>query len=99
MSVELDGNPMRLGITWREDDAEPGTAILTHVVTGSPAANAGLRAQDRIYQVSARDFADSEEFIRLINAPSDTLQLLVERDGQLRTVILSFHGKLRKRAA
>ena len=90
---------MRLGISWREDDAEPGTVILTHVVTGSPAANAGLRTGDRIYQVATQDFADVDDFIRLIGNDPDTLQLLVERDGQLRTVVVYFQGDLQKRAA
>ena len=99
LSVQLDGDPMRLGVTWREDDAEPGTVILTHIVTGSPAANAGLRAGDRIYQVAAQDFADGDAFVGLVGNASDTLQLLVERDGQLRTVVVYFHGDLQKRAA
>ncbi len=99
LSVQLDGNPLRIGITWREDDAEPGTVILTHVVTGSPAANAGLRAGDRIYQVATQDFADGDAFISLVNNPSDMLQFLVERDGQLRTVVVYFHGDLQKHAA
>ena len=58
ISVELAGQPLRLGISWRVDDAEPGTIILTHVVPGSPAARAGLLAGDRIYQIAGRDFAD-----------------------------------------
>jgi len=40
----LAGRPLRLGITWRVDDAEPGTIILTHVVPGTPAARAWLIA-------------------------------------------------------
>ena len=59
--------------------------ILTHVVPGSPAARAGLLAGDRIYQVAGRDFADEADFVRLAKIPAESLQLLVERDGRLRT--------------
>jgi len=91
--------PRLLGISWPEDDAEPGAVILARVVTGSPAPNAGLRAGDRIYQVATQDFADGDAFIRLVGNVSDTLQLLMERDGQLRTVVVYFHSDLQKRAA
>src|SRR6185295_8529928 len=32
----------RLGISWRDDDAEPGSVFLVRVVDGTPAAAAGL---------------------------------------------------------
>ena len=99
LTVELAGNPMRLGITWRVDDAEPGTIILTHVVPGSPAAGAGMRPGDRIYQVAGEDFADQEAFVELLRNRSDLLELLVEREGQLRTVVLDLGGRPGKRAA
>ncbi len=97
--IRLDGNPMRIGITWREDDAEPGTVILTRVISGSPAANAKLSKGDRIYQVASQDFANGEAFLELINSHPGSLQLLVERDGRLRTVVIHFSGDLTKDAA
>ena len=89
--MTLLGSPLRWGIVWRIDDAEPGVVILTHVVPGSPAARAGLCAGDRIYQVAGRDFADESAFARLVKTPAESLQLLVERDGRLRIVILRLH--------
>jgi len=86
--LELDGTPMRLGITWRVDDAEPGTIILTHVVPGSPAAEAGLEVGDRIYRIAGRDFADDAEFSRLAKTLPGPLTLLVEREGRLRSAQL-----------
>ncbi len=88
VTVELDGNPMRLGIAWRTDEAEPGTVILTHVVAGSPAAEAGLQVGDRIYRATGRDFADEDALLELVKTSGDLLTLLVERDGQLRTVVV-----------
>jgi C-terminal processing protease CtpA/Prc len=82
------------------DDAEPGTIILVHVVPGSPAANAGLKAGDRIYQVGGRDFADEGAFAQLAKTLPEPVQLLVERDGRLRTVMLQFRrAEPSKRAA
>jgi len=90
LTAELPGSPLRWGIAWRVDDAEPGTIILVHVVPGSPAANAGLKTGDRIYQVGGRDFADEGAFAQLAKNLPETVQLLVERDGRLRTVMLQF---------
>ena len=57
--------PLRLGISWRSDDAEPDTVILSQVAANSAAAAAGLRVGDRIYRVGGRDFADDAAFAQL----------------------------------
>ena len=99
LTVELDGKPLRLGITWRVDEAEPGTIILTHVVPGSPAARGGLNVGDRIYRIAGRDFDDDRDFIKLAATLPEPLELLVERNGQLRTVVLYINSEPLKRAA
>jgi hypothetical protein len=100
LTATLVGSPMRWGMTWRVDDAEPGAVILTHVVRGSPAARAGLAAGDRIYQAGGRDFADETAFLSLTKPVSDSLPLLVERDGRLRSVTLHYQqSEPLKRAA
>jgi hypothetical protein len=88
--------PMRLGIAWRTDDAEPDTVIVSHVAAASAAAAAGLRVGDRIYRVGGRDFADDTAFARLARSLPGPLELLVERDGRLRTVVLHFPGEGQK---
>jgi len=60
------------------------------VVAGSPADQAGLRIGDRIYEIAGRDFADKTEFVELAKTLPEPLELLVERDGQLRTVVVKF---------
>ena len=99
LSVELYGSPLRVGITWRVDEAEPGTVVLSGVVEGSPAARAGLKAGDRVYQVDGRSFADEEEFAQRVNAPPDALKLLIERQGQMLEVVVHLVEKPLKRAA
>jgi len=99
LTVQLDGEPMRLGITWQLDEAEPGTIVLTQVLPASPAARAGLQAGDRIYQIDGRDFADDREFAERAKTLPGPLKLLVERDGQLRIVEIHFEAVPLRRAA
>jgi len=93
--------PLRLGIAWRLDEAEPGTIIVSHVVGGSPAAAAGLRVGDRILQIGGRDFADDAAFAKLAATLPGPLQLLVEHAGQFQVLVLRFPAEAatRKRAA
>ncbi len=98
LTVELDGSPIRLGITWRADEAEPGTVVLTHVVSGSPAFAGGLRSGDRVYRIDGRDFT-ADAFVEMVNRPSAALALLVERDGQIFTAVLRFDSPAKKQAA
>ncbi|MCU0876185.1 MAG: M20/M25/M40 family metallo-hydrolase [Pirellulaceae bacterium] len=83
------GPPIRVGITWRSDDAEPGTVIITQVIYGSPAYLAAIKTGDRIYSVNDREFDSSDEFAQLITTEPSPLVLEVERDGKLRTASLA----------
>ena len=87
--VRLSGRPMRLGIAWRTDDAEPNAVILTRVVPDSPADQAGLRVGDRIYEINGRSVTSGRQFFRLATSTPGPLKLLVERQGRLevRTVL------------
>jgi hypothetical protein len=93
--------PLRLGIAWRLDEAEPGTIVVSHVLGGSPAAAAGLRVGDRVLQVAGRDFADEAAFAKLAATLPGPLDLLVERDGRFQVLVLRFPAEAgeRKRAA
>ncbi len=87
LTLTLVGNPTRLGITWRSDDAEPGVAILNRVLPGSAAEAAGLHVNDRIYRIAGRDFATAEEFRQMITTLSGHQgleQFDVESHGQVR---------------
>ena len=91
--------PLRVGITWRLDDAEPGTVVLIRVAAGSPAAQAGLQPDDRIYQVNGRDFADDAELSQLLKTLPGPIRLEVERKGKIRTVEIQFPAAAQRRAA
>lgn len=93
--------PLRLGIAWRVDEAEPGTVVLCRVEAGSPGAAAGLQVGDRICQIGGRDFNDDNKFAELAKMLPGPLELLVERDGRMRVVVVRFAAQAgaRKRAA
>ncbi|MCC7084416.1 MAG: M20/M25/M40 family metallo-hydrolase [Pirellulales bacterium] len=84
LKVQPSGPPVRLGITWQVDDAEPGAVMLIRVIPGSAADRAGLHVYDRIYEVNGQRFATSDEFHRLVNDLDNPLDLLVETRGKLR---------------
>jgi hypothetical protein len=88
LPVELAGSPLRWGLSWRSDDAEPGTAIVTEVVPGSAAEHAGLKLRDRIYAVDNRDFGHSDDLVPLLTNARSSVQLLIERDGRLRSLAM-----------
>jgi hypothetical protein len=83
----------RLGISWREDIAEPGTVLVTRVVEGTPAAAAGIALRDRIYEIDGQAFSDAAAFQAAITALLDReateFTLLTERRGQLQTVTVT----------
>lgn len=89
VSVELRGQPYRLGIAWREDSGEPHSLLVCRVVPGSPADTAGLRVGDRINQISGRDFANGMEFQKLATEVGDRLEFTVEHDGAQRGVTVT----------
>jgi hypothetical protein len=86
LTLELAGEPVRLGISWRTDDAEPDSVIVNRVTPGSPADLAGLKPGDRIHQIDGRDFSGSDEFRELATTLPAPLVLEVEASGRVRTV-------------
>jgi hypothetical protein len=92
LTVQPAGPPIRIGISWRADAAEPQSVYLTHVVPGSAAGAAGLKVYDRIYEVDGQRFADKDDFgLRLhnaVNGGAAEISLLVESYGRLRPVTL-----------
>jgi hypothetical protein len=80
----------RLGMSWRDDDAEPGSVFLVRVVEGTPAATAGLEIGDRIDELDGRPFADAAAFQTeihsLLESARPEFNMLVERRGHMRTI-------------
>jgi S1-C subfamily serine protease len=88
LRVQLTGDPLRYGISWRTDDGEPGTVILNRVAAGSPAHQAGLRVGDRIYAIDSKLFANETELRKTLNEAQGALNLVVERRGVIQKLEL-----------
>ena len=86
LSIRLTGEPSRLGLTWRADDAEPGSVILTQVVPHSPAALAGLKPLDRIRSVGERPANGVQFHDAAISLP---INVTFERDGIVSKVLIT----------
>lgn len=83
LSGNLNGDAVRVGLAWREDDGEPGTVMVTQVISGSAAQLAGIRERDRIYEIAGRRFENGNEFQNQLMAQPAPLELLVERNGRI----------------
>jgi hypothetical protein len=86
--VTPTGDPIRVGITWRLDDGEPGTVIVNQVIYGSAAQAAGIKVGDRVYSVARRGFKSQDEFVALLTHASSPLEMILERDGRIHTAVL-----------
>jgi len=89
VTIDPRGKPWRLGFNWIIDPAEPGAAVVTHVVPNTPAARSGLRPGDYIQRFAGHDFAGREELIALAadaTQSAKSIALLVEREGRVETI-------------
>lgn len=93
LKLTLGGDPLRLGIAWRTDTAEPKSVILTNVVPGSPADIAGLKSRDRIHRIGGKGFASSDDFFDLATTLKSPVPLVYERNGQVRKAVITIPGQ------
>jgi len=83
------GEPIRVGLSWRFDDADPGVVLVTQVISSSAAQVAGLKLRDRIYSIGGNSFKSEAEFVALLTNVPSPMDLVVERDGKLQTLTLA----------
>lgn len=90
--LALAGRPLRIGASWRSDEAEPGSVWVTRVVPSSAAARAGLAVGDRIDRVAGESFVDADGLLarlrELLASDAAEIALRVETAGRVRTVIV-----------
>ena len=86
----------RLGVSWRDDEAEPGTVFVIRVVDGTPAAAAGLQVGDRIYELDGRPFPDAAVFQSRMNEILESnrpeFDMLTERQGHRSSVSIKLRS-------
>lgn len=83
LDVTLPGQPTRVGISWRMDEAEPKSAVITRVVRGSAAQLAGVQQGDRIYAVAGVEFGESAALLAKLRAQAAPIHVTIEREGRL----------------
>ena len=81
--ITLRGRPMRIGISWRNDAAEPSTSMISRVVPGSPADAAGLKLADRIHAVNGIPWSDTAEGPHPLNNIALPFTIEFERNGRI----------------
>tara|TARA_R110002095_G_scaffold214263_2_gene206028 strand:+ start:29527 stop:31059 length:1533 start_codon:yes stop_codon:yes gene_type:complete len=86
--VELAGQPVRLGIEWKTDIAEPTVVVISDIVKSSPAGLADLKINDRIYEIDGKSFSNSDEFRTVATTLPLPFTVLVEREGLLKKVTI-----------
>ncbi len=94
----LPAQPLRVGIVWRRDDAEPHTVQITAVVPQSPADEAGLKPGDRVVEVQGSPPPGDEALRNMFRTLPGPIRLLIEREGVLRTIQIQFSQKLQRAA-
>jgi putative serine protease PepD len=70
------------------EDSESGGARIATVTSGSPAADAGLKAGDVVITFDGESISNSEELTAAVGAkhPRDTVKITVKRDGSTTTL-------------
>ena len=93
VEIPLAGRPVRLGLSWREDPAEPRAVYITRVVPYSPAAQAGIRLFDRIYALDGVPIEGQADLLakvrELLASDAATLRLEIESRGLIQETVVS----------
>jgi aminopeptidase YwaD len=83
LSIELLGDPVRLGISWQIDAAMPNSLAITHVVPDSPADRAGLKVGDIVMSLGGKAIVSDDDFRSRVLTEAGPLQLRTERCGRV----------------
>lgn len=94
--IPLAGEPVKLGLSWREDPAEPRAVYVTRVVPYSPAAQAGIELLDRIYALDGVPIEGQADLLakvrELLAGDATTLRLETESRGLIRETVVSLES-------
>ena len=83
VDVALRGQPMRLGISWRYDSGEPETPMVSRVISGSPAYDAGLKCTDRIHAINGVPWKTSDQIPNPFSNVPFPITIEYERNGRM----------------
>lgn len=88
LDVVLDGNPIRVGLSWIPDAADPSVCLVSEVIPGTAAADSDVQVGDRIYAVNGQTFVGSKGLLDLLKSISGPAECVVERHGKRRLVTI-----------
>ncbi len=97
LQLKLAGEPVRVGLSTKRDSAEPGSAIVAGLVESSLAQRRGLQIGDRIRAVRGQpvgSLPESPDFSEQLAAPKTPVEVQIERDGRLETILFPSSEKL-----
>jgi len=93
LEIPLSGEPIKLGLSWREDPAEPDAVYVTRVVPHSPAARAGIELFDRIHALNGSPIVGRADLLTKVRESlaggAMSLRLETESRGFLNETVLS----------
>lgn len=92
ITLPLLGEPTRIGMSWRADDAEPSAVYVTRVVPYSPADLAGIELHDRIYAMDGVPTSGQQNLLERVEQRiaegAEEFLLEVETRGVVRDVLV-----------
>ncbi len=88
LNLHFAGVAHSIGTFCRTDDADPACVIVSRLLPGSSAERAGVRPNDRIRKVGNHPVTSEAELSTLTHGQPRPQPLLIERDGELRTLEL-----------
>lgn len=83
------GKRWRIGVSWRQDQADPTVYLVTQVAEGSPAEAAGIRVKDRIYSVNGLAVPTTDALLQMLGAEAGPFDVVIEREGNIQQVVLA----------
>ncbi|MBD3674495.1 MAG: M20/M25/M40 family metallo-hydrolase [Planctomycetaceae bacterium] len=86
--VQLQGEPVLIGLSFRSDDAESRSLVIAQVVSDSPASQAGLQKNDRILSIEGEPIHSSEQATETLFSQSSPVRVQYEHHGLLKTTTL-----------
>lgn len=92
VQVNLPGDPLRVGVAWRIDEAIPGTVVVTQVVADSPADRAGVKVDDVIFRFADETVNSDAEFRSYLQTARGPIELQVERHGVLKSISVKLYS-------
>ncbi|HSG70441.1 MAG TPA: M20/M25/M40 family metallo-hydrolase [Planctomycetaceae bacterium] len=89
IEVILSGDPDLVGIAWKTDRADEQSLVISEVTAGAPAAEAGLRANDRLLAIEGVQIESAKAGKEVLSQDKAKFSIRFERDGRPHETTLS----------